>query len=67
MQHDRIAHALVAAAEAGDARGLARMLHPGVELTVDSGGNVSASENGRAWHCAPIHLDYLFAEAGKFP
>lgn len=42
MQHDLIAHALVAAAEAGDACGLARVLHPGVELTVDSGGNVPA-------------------------
>lgn len=34
--------ALVAVAEQGDSRGLTRMLHPGVVLTVDGGGVVAA-------------------------
>jgi len=41
-QHDRVVAALIAAALAADQRGLARMLHPGVVLTVDGGGVVPA-------------------------
>jgi RNA polymerase sigma-70 factor (ECF subfamily) len=40
--HDRVVHALVAVAAAGDSDGLGRMLHPGVALTVDGGGKVPA-------------------------
>jgi RNA polymerase sigma-70 factor (ECF subfamily) len=42
VQHDRVAHALVAVGAAGDRRGLERLLHPGVALTVDGGGRVAA-------------------------
>jgi len=41
-QHERVVRALVAVAEQGDSRGLTRMLHPGVVLTVDGGGIVAA-------------------------
>jgi RNA polymerase sigma-70 factor (ECF subfamily) len=37
-----VVRALVAAAEARDERGLSRMLHPGIRLTVDGGGVVAA-------------------------
>jgi hypothetical protein len=42
VQHDRVAKALVAAAASADPRAVGRMLHPGVELTVDAGGKVPA-------------------------
>ena len=42
IHHDRVAHALVEIGAAGDERGLKRLLHPGVRLTVDGGGKVSA-------------------------
>jgi RNA polymerase sigma-70 factor (ECF subfamily) len=42
VQHDRAAKALVEAAASADAGALGRMLHPGVELTVDAGGKVPA-------------------------
>lgn len=42
LSHDRVAHALVTVAAAGDRRRLERMLHPGVALTVDGGGKVPA-------------------------
>ncbi|MDR7189573.1 hypothetical protein J2Y46_002399 [Microbacterium sp. BE35] len=41
-QHERVVRALVAVAEQADSRGLTRMLHPGVVLTVDGGGVVAA-------------------------
>ena len=42
MQHERVVRALFLIAEAEDARGMERMLHPGVRLTVDGGGIVAA-------------------------
>ena len=42
VQHDRVAKALVAAAASADLAAVGRMLHPGVELTVDAGGKVPA-------------------------
>ncbi|GAA5199273.1 hypothetical protein [Microbacterium jejuense] len=42
VHHERVAQGLLAAAAAGDARGMERMLHPGAALTVDGGGHVPA-------------------------
>jgi RNA polymerase sigma-70 factor (ECF subfamily) len=42
--HDQVARALVAIGAARDIRGLTRLLHPGVALTVDGGGRVPAPQ-----------------------
>lgn len=59
MQHERAARALVAAAEAGDRDRLRRLLHSGVELTVDGGGVVPAPTT--ALHGASEVAPYLSA------
>ena len=44
MRHDRVVRALVDAATSHDERGLRRLLHRGVTVTVDGGGMVPAPD-----------------------